>query len=148
MVSQRLVRRVCPRCVTPYVPDPDALKVLGLSGAAQYKHGAGCDACCGRGYKGRIAIFELLHISDCSQCEGAIEPDFEACPHCGVDLRTACPGCGHDTQSDWRTCPYCRTDLSTVNETGRRQRLPAAHEADDDDLRPPAIRALGPGTPS
>jgi len=64
VVSQRLVRRVCPQCTSPYAPDSDALKVLGLSASEQYMHGTGCDACGGRGYKGRIAIFEMLRITD------------------------------------------------------------------------------------
>jgi type IV pilus assembly protein PilB len=204
VVSQRLVRRTCKHCTTPYAPDSDALKVLGLSPSEQYMHGAGCDECGGRGYKGRIAIFEMLRISDpmrraiarntgeqelrriaadsgmsslndsgaklvrngvataedvafvvrdvdwtetCSNCDGPIEPDFEVCPHCGIDLRSACPGCGHDTQSGWRTCPYCRTDLTPEAER-HPQQLPAAPDGGDDDYHKPAIRALGPGKPN
>jgi len=64
VLSQRLVRRVCRACASPYAPDEDALRVLGLSSAEQYLRGAGCDVCGGRGYKGRIAIFELLRVSD------------------------------------------------------------------------------------
>ena len=64
VVSQRLVRRVCPACASPYVPDPEAIKILGLSSSEQYKRGTGCDACDGRGYKGRIAIFEMLRVTD------------------------------------------------------------------------------------
>jgi type IV pilus assembly protein PilB len=203
VVSQRLVRRVCPQCTSLYAPDADALKVLGLSASEQYMHGTGCNACGGRGYKGRIAIFEMLRITDplrraiarnaseqelrriaadsgmstlndsgaklvragvataedvayvvrdvdwtesCTNCGRSIEPDFEVCPHCGIDLRTACPGCGHDTQSGWRTCPYCRADLSS--DSDQRHRLPAAQDPDDDGFGQPAIRALGPGKPN
>ena len=64
IVSQRLVRRVCPACTSPYAPNPDALKVLALSRSEQYMHGIGCEACGGRGYKGRIAIFEMLRVTD------------------------------------------------------------------------------------
>jgi type IV pilus assembly protein PilB len=208
VVSQRLVRRVCPDCAVPYTPDSDALKVLGLSVAGKkYMHGAGCDACGDRGYKGRIAIFEMLRITDpmrraiarsaseqelrriaidtsmttlsdsgatqvrngvataedvafmvrdvdwsatCPRCDAAIEPDFEVCPHCGIDLRSACPGCGKDTQPSWQTCPYCRTGLSAAVPRRRQQRLPAATiDADDDGgLKQPAIRALGPAQSS
>jgi type IV pilus assembly protein PilB len=208
VVSQRLVRRVCPHCTVPYTPDSDALKVLGLSVAGKkYVHGAGCDACGGRGYKGRIAIFEMLRITDpmrraiarsaseqelrriavdtgmttlsdsgaaqvrngvataedvafmvrdvdwsatCPRCDGAIEPDFEVCPHCGIDLRSACPGCGKDTQPSWQTCPYCRTGLAAAVPRRPQKRLPAA-TADDDadgDLKQPVIRALGPAQSS
>ena len=206
VVSQRLVRRVCPACTSPYVPDPEALKVLGLPSSEQYTRGKGCEACGDRGYKGRIAIFEMLRVTDplrraiarsaneqelrriaaesgmstladsgaklvkagvataedvafvvrdvewsecCPSCEGPIEPDFEGCPHCGIDLRTACPGCGRDTQADWHTCPYCRTTLPKVGDQDRHQ-LPAAGASDsgDDDFEQPAIRALGPAQPS
>ena len=205
VVSQRLVRRICPACTTLYVPDADALRVLGLPTNEQYKHGKGCDACGGRGYKGRIAIFELLPVTDpirraiahsaneqelrriatdsgmstltdsgaklvtagvataedvafvvrdiewsecCPGCEGSIEPDFEVCPHCGIELRTACPGCGRDTQADWCTCPYCRADLPKP-DSHRRQQLPAASAAkpDDNDFDQTAVRALGPPLP-
>jgi type II secretory ATPase GspE/PulE/Tfp pilus assembly ATPase PilB-like protein len=67
VVSQRLVRRICEQCRTPYTPSPKVLKALKLdpeehAGLALY-HGRGCAACFQTGYFGRTGIFELLPLS-------------------------------------------------------------------------------------
>ena len=65
VISQRLVRRVCPHCRKEYVPDEDELRQLGLQGKKDLKfyRGAGCPECFNTGYRGRIAIFEMLLIT-------------------------------------------------------------------------------------
>jgi len=65
IISQRLVRRVCPSCAEAYTPSPEELADLGLparSGQKLYR-GKGCPACFGTGYHGRIAVFEILALS-------------------------------------------------------------------------------------
>jgi type IV pilus assembly protein PilB len=65
-VAQRLVRRICPKCTEPYKV-PDRLKrYVERSGTnpGELVHGAGCDACRGSGYSGRVGIFEMLVIDD------------------------------------------------------------------------------------
>jgi type IV pilus assembly protein PilB len=65
VMAQRLVRRICSECKEPYEPDPVALRALGeerFKGVTFY-HGAGCKQCKGRGYKGRVGLYELLEIS-------------------------------------------------------------------------------------
>ncbi len=66
VVSQRLVRRICPHCKTVDHPSPELLNAAfpghDMSGAAFYR-GTGCDDCL-NGYKGRIGTFELLPISE------------------------------------------------------------------------------------
>ncbi|MFM8683491.1 MAG: GspE/PulE family protein [Chthoniobacterales bacterium] len=68
IVAQRLVRRICPKCVEPYEPTEDELMLLGLSahevGDKKFFKGRGCDDCNETGYKGRKAIFETLRIGD------------------------------------------------------------------------------------
>lgn len=68
VVAQRLVRRICPKCIHPYEPSEDELMLLGLSahevGDKKFFKGRGCDDCSGTGYKGRKAIFETLRIGD------------------------------------------------------------------------------------
>ncbi|MFM8790413.1 MAG: GspE/PulE family protein, partial [Chthoniobacterales bacterium] len=68
VVAQRLVRRICPKCVEPYEPTEDELMLLGLSahevGDKKFFKGRGCDDCNETGYKGRKAIFETLRIGD------------------------------------------------------------------------------------
>ena len=66
IISQRLLRRVCPKCREPYTPNP---RMLSLSGIRQspdrvYYHGKGCDACFHTGYRGRIGAFEVLLMND------------------------------------------------------------------------------------
>ncbi|MCC6127648.1 MAG: Flp pilus assembly complex ATPase component TadA, partial [Chlamydiae bacterium] len=67
ILAQRLVRRICPGCKTPYVASCDELAELGLkkdelAGGRLYK-GVGCDVCFGTGYKGRHGIYELMPVS-------------------------------------------------------------------------------------
>ncbi len=68
VVSQRLVRIVCPRCKVAYTPQEDALKRLRLpiemDGGFTYNKGVGCESCARSGYKGRIGVYELMEISD------------------------------------------------------------------------------------
>jgi type II secretory ATPase GspE/PulE/Tfp pilus assembly ATPase PilB-like protein len=60
LISQRLVRKVCPLCkVETLIPDP-LQKKLGIK--SQWK-GKGCQSCCNTGYSGRIGIFEMVVVS-------------------------------------------------------------------------------------
>ena len=63
-IAQRLVRKVCPQCGTVYEPTPDALQALRLSAEeieqASFRKGTGCEHCRQTGYKGRLAIAEIL----------------------------------------------------------------------------------------
>lgn len=65
MISQRLVRRVCPQCKEEYTASEEELRWLGLpAGSHQtlYK-GKGCPHCYHTGYQGRVGIFEVLVLS-------------------------------------------------------------------------------------
>jgi len=64
IVAQRLLRRVCGQCRAPIAVPTNALVEIGLTqedatSTTCYK-GAGCERCLGTGYKGRIAIYEVL----------------------------------------------------------------------------------------
>ncbi len=64
IVSQRLVRRICPHCREEYQPSADDLDLLGLSAASgeKFYHGKGCPLCFHTGYRGRTGVFEILVI--------------------------------------------------------------------------------------
>ncbi|HOS03684.1 MAG TPA: ATPase, T2SS/T4P/T4SS family [Candidatus Hydrogenedentes bacterium] len=66
-IAQRLVRKICPHCSEGYDPDPELLRQLGLAEeelrAAKFRRGRGCDQCRHTGYRGRIAIYEILPFS-------------------------------------------------------------------------------------
>ena len=69
IMAQRLVRTICQDCKTvDKSPDPHYLRLLNikpddLHGHQIYK-GAGCNRCQGTGFKGRIAIFEMLEMNN------------------------------------------------------------------------------------
>jgi type IV pilus assembly protein PilB len=68
VVGQRLVRRICSNCRTPFEPTENQLALLNLSphdlGDKVFYYGRGCSNCNDTGYRGRKGIFELLIISD------------------------------------------------------------------------------------
>ena len=68
ILAQRLVRMVCPHCAEPHAPSGDDLVEAGLKDAdvSQWKFvvGKGCRECRGAGYKGRMAIAELMILND------------------------------------------------------------------------------------
>ena len=66
IVSQRLVRKICPTCrVVDKDPDLSVLDLIGINsteGRHFYK-GAGCSACFNSGYHGRTGVFEILVVN-------------------------------------------------------------------------------------
>ncbi len=68
LIAQRLVKKVCPFCATEYEMDAEELKDMGLNikqkGKIKLKYGKGCIKCRKTGYKGRIAVYEILPYSD------------------------------------------------------------------------------------
>ncbi|MGC9022515.1 MAG: GspE/PulE family protein, partial [Dissulfurimicrobium sp.] len=64
IISQRLVRRLCPYCKEAYVPPSDILNRYGLppTGGSYFRPG-GCKQCRGTGYLGRTVIAEILPFS-------------------------------------------------------------------------------------
>jgi type II secretory ATPase GspE/PulE/Tfp pilus assembly ATPase PilB-like protein len=66
VLAQRLVRKICDHCRTTYSPAPEHVAALSgkPSGRRKLERGAGCRACGGTGFRGRVGIFELLLIGD------------------------------------------------------------------------------------
>ena len=64
VVSQRLVRKICPHCRKPYTPTADEKVMLGLDENAdvEFYKGEGCQECNHTGYRGRRAVFEILTV--------------------------------------------------------------------------------------
>ena len=65
-MAQRLVRTICSECRTNFYASKEVLKELGLDEDKQKRlfKGKGCKECFDSGYKGRIAIYELLEMDD------------------------------------------------------------------------------------
>ncbi len=66
IIAQRLVRKLCPHCRQPVQADDLELRLLGVPASEGpvtiYRAGA-CDRCAHQGYKGRMAIMELLRMT-------------------------------------------------------------------------------------
>ncbi len=63
ILAQRLVRAICSDCAVPYTPDERYLLRANLPAETMFYKGAGCERCGDSGFRGRIAITELLVIS-------------------------------------------------------------------------------------
>lgn len=68
IVAERLVRRICENCKTPFEPAENQLTELGVTPeqirGKQFYYGRGCTKCNNTGYKGRIGIFEIMVFND------------------------------------------------------------------------------------
>ncbi|HQR67849.1 MAG TPA: GspE/PulE family protein [Thermoanaerobaculia bacterium] len=68
ILAQRLVRKICPHCRAEFVPTPRLLEESGLApediAGVTLWEGRGCLECNGTGFYGRMAITELLDLSD------------------------------------------------------------------------------------
>ena len=89
-ISQRLVRKLCSECKEPYQPTQQLMQQLGikpdqvkelfrvrtpLADPYQEKKRGVCENCSGIGYKGRTALFELIHMTDDIRAFIAANPD-------------------------------------------------------------------------
>ena len=67
VVAQRLARRLCRECVVMRTPDPGLLANLGFTipgGEAQVGEPQGCSRCSGTGYRGRVALHEVMRVTE------------------------------------------------------------------------------------
>jgi type II secretory ATPase GspE/PulE/Tfp pilus assembly ATPase PilB-like protein len=68
VIAQRLMRRLCTQCRRPYTPDADTLRAMSVTeaeaAALTFYRAVGCDQCNHTGYRGRVGIYEIMHVSD------------------------------------------------------------------------------------
>ena len=61
------MRRVCKACKTDYQPSEEVLWQLGLQQddvkGNTFSYGTGCDQCNDSGYRGRVALFEIMEVT-------------------------------------------------------------------------------------
>lgn len=73
-IGQRLVRKICPKCIQPYEVDPESIrdsvppeilnKLLNGKNKIQAFKGKGCEICQNTGFFGRSGVFEVLEMTD------------------------------------------------------------------------------------
>ncbi|MEX1178149.1 MAG: ATPase, T2SS/T4P/T4SS family [Nitriliruptor sp.] len=69
VLAQRLARKVCKRCVEYFHPEAEFLKAAGfddetVEARPQVPRAVGCTACSGTGYRGRLALHEVMTVSE------------------------------------------------------------------------------------
>jgi type IV pilus assembly protein PilB len=68
VVAQRLVRRLCTACRRQYTPEADTLRALSITEADAvqfvFYRAVGCEECNHTGYRGRIALYEVMRVTD------------------------------------------------------------------------------------
>ncbi len=68
VIAQRLVRKLCNACKQPYQPDEDVLREIGISQQEAkeitFYQPQGCEECMQTGYSGRLAIFEVMSVTE------------------------------------------------------------------------------------
>jgi general secretion pathway protein E/type IV pilus assembly protein PilB len=67
VMAQRLVRRICKNCAVPYEPNEEELQIMGLDSDfvknSKLMKGRGCAECKGKGYRGRMGIYEIFIVN-------------------------------------------------------------------------------------
>ncbi len=68
IVAQRLARRICSECKAPSEKHPESLSKLGMTpeqlATVQPMQGKGCNTCGNTGYKGRVALYEVMPFGE------------------------------------------------------------------------------------
>jgi type IV pilus assembly protein PilB len=90
VISQRLVRKICPQCREEYIAENREKQILAYSLNEElilYK-GKGCDKCNNTGYKGRIGVYEVMELTktvkDAIDNSGKEEDIFNAAKEQGM----------------------------------------------------------------
>ena len=64
VIAQRLVKRLCPECKRRAKTNPKETEILGLDEPISIYRPQGCQFCNGTGYKGRIAVHEIMYMNE------------------------------------------------------------------------------------
>ncbi len=64
VIAQRLVKRLCPACKKKGKSTPKEMEILGIEEPVGIFRPQGCQFCNGTGYKGRIAVHEIMYMNE------------------------------------------------------------------------------------
>lgn len=108
VLSQRLVRRICPYCKRSYIVEEDTCVDLDINiGSTLYK-GEGCSKCKFTGYLGRVIVYEMLHIKDIHRKYISENKDL-------TGFREFCIDNGLSTLKD-KCIKYLKSGVTTLEE--------------------------------
>ena len=94
-----------------------------------------------RGLEEEALAAEIGTRTVCHNCQGTIQPDFIACPHCSARLREPCVGCSKPLNHDWVICPYCSVPKPVASRT-TKARAPKPKATADAELAPESAGRL------
>lgn len=93
VLAQRLLRKLCPSCKSPYMPDQKEMKILNLIDPKQIFKACGCSKCFNTGYRDRQGIYELMTLNESLKSTLAKTSD-------GYQIKQKAIECGMQTLSD------------------------------------------------
>ena len=64
VLSQRLMKKLCPRCKKAVQITPEQKQALGIKEDVTLYEPNGCPYCNGTGYKGRVAVHEIMYMNN------------------------------------------------------------------------------------
>lgn len=122
VISQRLVRKICPHCKESYSPLPDELRRLGLPednpDGLKFYRGRGCPHCYNTGFLGRTAVFEILIMDrDFKRAvsEGSHKTELMDCVNKGT-FSSLAEGCRKLVTEGVTSCEEAVSVLNTTGE--------------------------------
>ena len=77
VIAQRLVKRLCPECKKRGKTTPKEMEILGITEPINIFRPVGCQFCDGTGYKGRIAIHEIMYMNESMRSAVSREKSLE-----------------------------------------------------------------------
>ncbi|MBW1643857.1 MAG: Flp pilus assembly complex ATPase component TadA, partial [Deltaproteobacteria bacterium] len=96
VLGQRLVRRICKECKVPYTPTPQIMErirpYIDDDKEPVFWKGKGCEACQGKGYSGRMALYEILMVTQ--SLKKLLKPNVSA-----LEIKTAAQSEGFQTMT-------------------------------------------------
>ena len=78
VIAQRLVKRLCPECKKRGKTTPKEMEILGINEPINIFRPTGCQFCDGTGYKGRIAIHEIMYMNESMRSAVTREKSLES----------------------------------------------------------------------
>lgn len=119
IISQRLVRLVCPHCRQEYDPQPEEFETIGLPYDAHVKfyRGAGCPLCFGTGYRGRTGVFEILTLDRALRTSitgGATREELQGAIERSGSFKTMEASCGELVLSGVTTAEEARKTITAL----------------------------------